>query len=39
LGVERANSEGEDFGDPAALAALQAQVQQHAGETYVGGPI
>src|SRR3989440_150175 len=39
FGAERANSEGQDFGDPAALAALQAQVQPHAGETYVGGPI
>ncbi|TLY54770.1 MAG: bifunctional proline dehydrogenase/L-glutamate gamma-semialdehyde dehydrogenase PutA, partial [Gammaproteobacteria bacterium] len=39
FGAERANSEGQDFGDPAALTALQAQVQPHAGETYVGGPI
>src|SRR5256885_4663030 len=35
FGAGRANSEGQDFGDPAALATLQA----HAGETYVGGPI
>src|ERR1700730_11323538 len=38
-GAERANSDGEDFGDPAALAALQAEVQLHAGESYTGGPI
>jgi RHH-type proline utilization regulon transcriptional repressor/proline dehydrogenase/delta 1-pyrroline-5-carboxylate dehydrogenase len=38
-GAERANSEGEDFGDPAALAALQAEVQLHAGESYSGGPV
>jgi len=38
-GAERANSDGEDFGDPAALAALQAEVQLHAGESYSGGPI
>src|SRR5438874_1438623 len=39
FGAGRANSEGQDFGDPAALATLQALVQAHAGETYVGGPI
>jgi RHH-type proline utilization regulon transcriptional repressor/proline dehydrogenase/delta 1-pyrroline-5-carboxylate dehydrogenase len=38
-GAERANSDGEDFGDPAALAALQAEVQLHAGESYSGGPV
>ncbi len=38
-GAERANSDGEDFGDPAALAALQAEVQLHAGGCYSGGPI
>jgi RHH-type proline utilization regulon transcriptional repressor/proline dehydrogenase/delta 1-pyrroline-5-carboxylate dehydrogenase len=30
FGPERLNSEGEDFGDPAALAALQAEVTAHA---------
>ena len=39
FGPERANSEGEDFGDPSALAALEAQVAAHAGEHYAGGPI
>src|SRR5256714_12165891 len=39
FGAGRANSEGQDFGDPAALATLQALVQPHAGETYLGGPI
>jgi len=38
-GAERANSDGEDFGDPAALAALQAEVQLHGGESYSGGPV
>src|SRR5580704_15891273 len=38
-GAERANSDGEDFGDPAALAVLQAEVQLHAGESYSGGPV
>ncbi len=37
-GAERANSLGEDFGDPATLAALEAQVRAFAGE-YLGGPI
>jgi RHH-type transcriptional regulator, proline utilization regulon repressor / proline dehydrogenase / delta 1-pyrroline-5-carboxylate dehydrogenase len=39
FGAERANSEGEDFGDPAALRALEAEVRAHAGETHSGGPI
>ncbi len=38
-GPERANSLGEDFGDPAALAALEAQVRAFAAERYVGGPL
>jgi RHH-type proline utilization regulon transcriptional repressor/proline dehydrogenase/delta 1-pyrroline-5-carboxylate dehydrogenase len=39
FGPERANSEGEDFGDPAALAALQAEVAAHATERHDGGPL
>jgi RHH-type proline utilization regulon transcriptional repressor/proline dehydrogenase/delta 1-pyrroline-5-carboxylate dehydrogenase len=39
FGAERANSEGEDFGDPAALAALEAEVRSHAAESHTGGPI
>ena len=39
FGAERANSEGEDFGDPAALAALAAEVQAHAHDSHTGGPI
>jgi RHH-type proline utilization regulon transcriptional repressor/proline dehydrogenase/delta 1-pyrroline-5-carboxylate dehydrogenase len=39
FGAERANSEGEDFGDPAALAALEAEVRAHADERHEGGPI
>ncbi|HEY2808892.1 MAG TPA: bifunctional proline dehydrogenase/L-glutamate gamma-semialdehyde dehydrogenase PutA [Steroidobacteraceae bacterium] len=39
FGAERANSVGEDFGDPATLAALEAQVQAFAAEPYHGGPI
>jgi RHH-type transcriptional regulator, proline utilization regulon repressor / proline dehydrogenase / delta 1-pyrroline-5-carboxylate dehydrogenase len=38
-GTERANSQGEDFGDPAALAALEAQVRAFAAEHYTGGPL
>jgi RHH-type transcriptional regulator, proline utilization regulon repressor / proline dehydrogenase / delta 1-pyrroline-5-carboxylate dehydrogenase len=38
-GAERANSQGEDFGDPAALAALEVQVRAFAAERYVGGPL
>jgi RHH-type transcriptional regulator, proline utilization regulon repressor / proline dehydrogenase / delta 1-pyrroline-5-carboxylate dehydrogenase len=38
-GPERANSAGEDFGDPDVLAALQTQVAQHAAPAYRGGPI
>jgi RHH-type transcriptional regulator, proline utilization regulon repressor / proline dehydrogenase / delta 1-pyrroline-5-carboxylate dehydrogenase len=36
---ERANSAGEDFGDPAALAALAAEVRAHAQQRHEGGPI
>ena len=39
FGAERANSAGEDFGDPATLALLEAQLRAHAGETCTGGPI
>ncbi len=39
FGAERANSAGEDFGDPATLALLEGQLRAHAGETYTGGPI
>ena len=38
-GAERANSEGEDFGDPAALTALQAELRPHGAERYIGGPL
>jgi RHH-type transcriptional regulator, proline utilization regulon repressor / proline dehydrogenase / delta 1-pyrroline-5-carboxylate dehydrogenase len=36
---ERTNSEGEDFGDPAVLAALAAELRALATETHAGGPI
>ena len=39
FGAERANSAGEDFGDPATLALLEGQLRARAGETYTGGPI
>ena len=39
FGAERANSAGEDFGDPATLALLEGQLRAHAGEIYTGGPI
>ncbi len=39
FGAERANSAGEDFGDPATLALLEGQLRAHAGETWTGGPI
>jgi RHH-type transcriptional regulator, proline utilization regulon repressor / proline dehydrogenase / delta 1-pyrroline-5-carboxylate dehydrogenase len=39
FGLERANSAGEDFGDPAALAALEAEIAAHERETYAGGPL
>ena len=39
FGAERANSAGEDFGDPAALAALQAELRAHAHDSHRGGPI
>ena len=38
-GSERANSPGEDFGDPASLAALEAELRAHAAERYRGGPL
>src|SRR5579859_6717461 len=38
-GAERVNSAGEDFGDPATLAVLEAQLREHAGKSHVGGPI
>ncbi|MGH8306001.1 MAG: proline dehydrogenase family protein, partial [Steroidobacteraceae bacterium] len=38
-GSERTNSAGEDFGDPAALAVLEAQVRAGAAHGYCGGPI
>src|SRR5215472_2066469 len=39
FGAERANSAGEDFGDPATLALLEGQLRAHAGETWTGGPL
>jgi RHH-type proline utilization regulon transcriptional repressor/proline dehydrogenase/delta 1-pyrroline-5-carboxylate dehydrogenase len=39
FGAERANSTGEDFGDPEALAALEAEVRVEARASYTGGPI
>ncbi len=39
FGAERANSAGEDFGDPAALAALEAEVRSQARVMHSGGPI
>jgi RHH-type proline utilization regulon transcriptional repressor/proline dehydrogenase/delta 1-pyrroline-5-carboxylate dehydrogenase len=39
FGAERDNSAGEDFGDPAALAALEAELRQHASDMHSGGPI
>jgi RHH-type transcriptional regulator, proline utilization regulon repressor / proline dehydrogenase / delta 1-pyrroline-5-carboxylate dehydrogenase len=39
FGAERTNSEGEDFGDPAALAALESEVGVHEHESHAGGPI
>ncbi|MGO9804797.1 MAG: bifunctional proline dehydrogenase/L-glutamate gamma-semialdehyde dehydrogenase PutA [Steroidobacteraceae bacterium] len=38
-GAERVNSAGEDFGDPATLAVLEAQLREHAADSYTGGPI
>ena len=38
-GAERANSVGEDFGDPAALVTLETQIHEHAEAPYHGGPI
>jgi len=39
FGAERANSAGEDFGDPAALAALEVEVGAHARQRHNGGPL
>jgi RHH-type proline utilization regulon transcriptional repressor/proline dehydrogenase/delta 1-pyrroline-5-carboxylate dehydrogenase len=39
FGAERANSAGQDFGDPAALAALEAEVRAQASTSHTGGPI
>src|SRR5262249_50618642 len=39
FGAERANSAGEDFGDPEALAALEAEVRAGGGGSHSGGPI
>jgi RHH-type transcriptional regulator, proline utilization regulon repressor / proline dehydrogenase / delta 1-pyrroline-5-carboxylate dehydrogenase len=39
FGAERANSAGEDFGDPAALAELAAELAAHARDSHAGGPI
>ncbi|HYX74838.1 MAG TPA: bifunctional proline dehydrogenase/L-glutamate gamma-semialdehyde dehydrogenase PutA [Steroidobacteraceae bacterium] len=39
FGPERANSAGEDFGDPATLAALEAALRAQAGVIHSGGPI
>jgi RHH-type transcriptional regulator, proline utilization regulon repressor / proline dehydrogenase / delta 1-pyrroline-5-carboxylate dehydrogenase len=36
---ERTNSVGEDFGDPATLAALEAELRSHAAAKHTGGPI
>jgi RHH-type proline utilization regulon transcriptional repressor/proline dehydrogenase/delta 1-pyrroline-5-carboxylate dehydrogenase len=36
---ERTNSAGEDFGDPATLAALEQELRLHATENHAGGPI
>ncbi|HYM42696.1 MAG TPA: bifunctional proline dehydrogenase/L-glutamate gamma-semialdehyde dehydrogenase PutA [Steroidobacteraceae bacterium] len=38
-GAERLNSAGEDFGDPATLALLEAQLREHAGKKHAGGPL
>jgi len=38
-GAERANSVGEDFGNPQAIASLESQIQAHAEAPYRGGPI
>ena len=39
FGTERTNSAGEDFGDPAALAALETELRTQAGVLHAGGPI
>src|SRR6516164_10135684 len=39
FGAERTNSAGEDFGDPAALAALAAELRSQARSVHAGGPI
>ena len=38
-GSERRNSTGADWGDPAELQELLARVQQHAADSYMGGPL
>ena len=39
FGPERVNSEGEDFGDPDVLAALEAELAAQALTTHTGGPL
>jgi RHH-type proline utilization regulon transcriptional repressor/proline dehydrogenase/delta 1-pyrroline-5-carboxylate dehydrogenase len=39
FGSERANSQGEDFGDPVALAELEAELRAHASTGHEGGPL
>ncbi|MBS0365053.1 MAG: bifunctional proline dehydrogenase/L-glutamate gamma-semialdehyde dehydrogenase PutA [Proteobacteria bacterium] len=39
FGAERANSAGEDFGDPAVLAQLAHELQTRAAEKISGGPV
>jgi RHH-type proline utilization regulon transcriptional repressor/proline dehydrogenase/delta 1-pyrroline-5-carboxylate dehydrogenase len=39
FGAERANSAGEDFGDPEVLAALEAEVRAAGPASHAGGPI
>src|SRR5499427_2562653 len=39
FGSERANSAGEDFGDPETLAALEADLRLEARASHAGGPI
>ena len=38
-GAERANSAGEDFGDPATLAVLEQELHRRAAERHAGGPL
>ena len=39
FGAERANSQGEDFGDPATLAELEAELRANATARHEGGPL